>query len=94
MIILYFAFLRNRVFEEIGPIFNKLGGSFVKKIFHTPYFIWLMPLIGAFIIASPLPDEAGITMLGMSKIKNWQFILVTFLLNSAGIFLVILAARR
>lgn len=90
---LIFRFLRDKIFEELHNIFNKLGGSLVKKLFYTPYFIWLLPLLGALIIASPLPDEAGISLLGLSKVKNWQFILISFLLNTVGIFIVIITAR-
>ena len=87
-----FRFLKDRVFEELSPVFGKIGGSWLKKIFLTPYFIWVLPFAGAFIVASPLPDEVGITLLGLSKVKSWQFILITFLLNAIGIFLTILLA--
>lgn len=90
---LIFRYLRDKVFEELLPIIDKLGGSLIKKIFLTPYFIWLLPIIGAFIIASPIPDEAGISLLGLSRIKNWQFVLISFLLNSVGILIIVLTAR-
>lgn len=84
-----FRYLKDRIFYELAPIFNKAGGSWIKKVFMTPYFSWLLPLVGAFMIASPLPDEMGITMMGLSKIKTWQFVLVTFILNAIGIFLLV-----
>jgi len=90
---LIFRFLKDRVFEELSPIFQKVGGSFLKKLFLSPFFAWLIPIAGAFIIASPLPDEVGISMMGLSKVKNWHFILITFLLNATGIFLVVALAR-
>ncbi len=89
-----FRFLKDKVFQELNPIFNKIGGSFTKKLFLTPYFIWLLPFLGAFIIASPLPDEAGISLMGLSKIKNWQFLSIFFLLNTIGIFIIILLAKQ
>lgn len=90
---LIFRFLKDKVFEELSPIFSKTGGTFIKKLFMTPFFIWLIPIIGAFIIASPLPDEIGISLLGLSKVKTWHFIVITFLLNSIGIFLIIILAQ-
>ena len=90
---LIFRFLRERIFEELAPIFNKLGGSWIKKLFYTPYFIWLLSFLGAFIIASPMPDEIGISLLGLSQIKNWQFLAVSFLLNASGIFFLIIVVR-
>lgn len=88
-----FRFLKDRVFGELQLLFNKMGGSYIAKMFRTPYFIWLLPFVGAFIVASPLPDEAGITLLSLSKLKNWQFIAIAFLLNAIGIFLVVTLAR-
>lgn len=90
---LIFKYLKDRVFQELEPIFVKNGGTEFIKLFKTPYFAWIIPLIGAVIIASPFPDEVGIGMMGLSKIKAWQFVLVAFLLNSVGIFLVITTAR-
>ena len=85
--------LKDRVFEELKPIFKKTRNSFLENIFSSPFFAWLIPLVGAVIIASPLPDEIGISLMGLSKIKNWQFILVTFLLNSVGILVIISLAK-
>lgn len=84
-----FRFLKDNVFEEIKPIFMKLGGSHLSRIISTPYFAWLAPVLGALIIASPFPDEIGVGLMGISKLKNWQFLLISFLLNSLGIFLII-----
>lgn len=88
-----FRFMRNKVFKELKPLFEKFGGSTLRKIFFTPYFAWLIPFAGIFIIASPIPDEVGISMLGASKIKNWQFLLLAFILNALGIFVVVTIAR-
>ena len=90
---LIFRFLKDRVFDELKPLFLKEGGERLVHLFKTPYFVWLLPFIGALIIASPFPDEVGIGLLGASKMKNWQFLLLTFALNSAGIFLIVTAAR-
>jgi len=90
---LIFRFLKDRIFEELKPIFLKLGGSYLVRIFRTPYFAWFVPLVGAAIIASPFPDEAGIGILGLSKLKNWQFILLSFFLNAAGIFIIVTMAQ-
>lgn len=90
---LIFRFLRDHVFDELKPLFLQNGGNRLVKLFKTPYFGWLIPFLGAFIIASPFPDEVGIGLLGVSKLKSWQFILLSLLLNSVGIFLVIITAR-
>ncbi|MGI6103421.1 MAG: hypothetical protein ACOYBJ_02275 [Patescibacteria group bacterium] len=83
----------DTVFREIAPIFKVLHTSRFGAFFRTPYFAWLMPFIGAFIIASPLPDELGVGVLGLTYLSRWQFLLVAFVLNAVGIFFIITAAR-
>ena len=85
--------LKDEVFEEIRPIFRKLGDHPLLRILSTPYFAWILPVLGAFIIASPFPDEVGIGLMGIARMKNWQFLLLTFMLNSAGIFFIVTLAR-
>ena len=88
-----FRFLKDTLFEELQPLFHKVTTHRLTKLFYTPYFMWLTPILGVLFIASPGPDEIGIGLLGLSRIKPWQFLLVTFLLNSAGILSIILIAR-
>ena len=90
---LIFRFLRDLVFEEWKTFFEKFGNSRFSHIFSTPYFAWLAPVLGAIIIASPFPDEIGIGLLGISKMKSWKFITLSFVLNSAGIFFVVTLAN-
>lgn len=90
---LMFKYLKDRVFEELTPVIAKAEGRPLRHLLHTPYFAWLTPVIGAIIIASPFPDEVGISMLGLSKVKDWQFLALVFLLDVASVFLVVLAAR-
>lgn len=90
---LIFRFIKDKVFDELKPIFKALGGNYLIRIFRTPYFAWFVPLVGAAIIASPLPDEAGVGILGLSRLKNWQFMLLSFILNAAGIFIIVTLAR-
>jgi hypothetical protein len=88
-----FRFLKDGVFDEIKPIFMKLGGSRLERLISTPYFAWLAPVLGAIIIASPFPDEIGVGLMGISKLKNWQFLTISFVLNSLGILLIITLAK-
>lgn len=89
-----FRFIKDRVFKELLPVIRKLHTPRrIKLLFKSPFFAWLVPLIGGLIIASPLPDEVGISMLGLSKIKKWQFFLLVFVLNAVGVFLIVSVAR-
>jgi len=88
-----FRFMKDGVFEELAPLIKQRGGSLIVKLFSSPFFAWIIPILGALVIASPLPDEIGIGLMGLSKVKNWQFILITFLLNAIGIFIIVTIAN-
>lgn len=90
--ILIFQAIRNHDFiDELRHVFEFLGGDKITHLLNTKYFSWSLPVIGAIIIASPLPDEVGVSMMGISKMKTYQFVLLSFILNSIGIFLVVTA---
>ncbi|MBA3757460.1 hypothetical protein H0X09_01180 [Candidatus Saccharibacteria bacterium] len=88
-----FRFIRDKVIEELRPYLLKLNTPKVKHLFKTPYFAWMLPISGALIIASPLPDEVGVGMLGASKMSNHRFLLLAYLLNAVGILFIVLLAR-
>lgn len=83
-----FRFVEDRMVEDLKYIFSFSKNKRFFSIFHTRLFRFFIPFLGALIIASPLPDEIGITMLGMSKIKNRVFFLISFVFNGLGIYIV------
>ncbi len=85
-------FVKDDLIEEVKPIYDKFGGKYLGKLLHTRYFRWTLPVIGALIIASPLPDELGVTLLGIAKMNTAQFALVSFFLNALGILAVLSAS--
>ncbi|HPJ17238.1 MAG TPA: bile acid:sodium symporter [Candidatus Woesebacteria bacterium] len=89
---LIFRFFKNKVTDEITPIFSKINHhSHLWKLFHTKYFGWTMPVIGTFVLASPLPDELGVSLLGISKISTLEFVTISYLSHSLGIATLIAA---
>lgn len=94
--LLILHFIKDNLTREIAPIYYLVGGSRINRMFKaiidTKYFSWLVPIVGAIIIASPFPDEVGVTLLGLSKIKTHQFVLISYILNTLGILLIISAS--
>jgi len=43
-------------------------------VLYLKYLSWSLPVIGAVIIASPFPDELGISLMGFSKMKTPYYI--------------------
>jgi hypothetical protein len=87
--VVIFRFVRDELVKEVSPIFKRFGGKHLTTLLHTKYFSWTLPFIGAIIIASPFPDEIGISLLGISKMTTVKFLILTFVLNSIGISFII-----
>ena len=49
-------------------------------------------MLGAFVIVSPLPDELGVSLLGMSEIKTGKFLLISSISHTIGMFLLVSAS--
>jgi len=89
-----FTFIRHSFADEI----KKLSKEKVVKYFNgkvpgklKKYFL---PVIAGFVIASPLPDEIGVSMLAASKVISTKiFMVVSYMLNTAGIFVILVIGR-
>ena len=90
---LIFRFIKDDILDDVGPLFRRLEGNHLTKLLHTKYFRWSLPVIGALLIISPLPDEVGITLMDIAGMSALRFIVLAFFLNSTGIFLIALAAN-
>jgi hypothetical protein len=87
--LILFFFIRDRFARDI---MKTMKPSTVRHILHSLHFgflKWLSPVVGALIIASPLPDEFGITLLGMSKVKTFVLIPISLTMNMLGIYVLI-----
>ncbi|MEK7164256.1 MAG: hypothetical protein AAB768_03910 [Patescibacteria group bacterium] len=86
-----FRFVRDDLSREIKEVYAIFGNRHLTTLLHTKYFHWFMPLLGALIIASPLPDELGVSLLGISKMSQKEFLLLSFALNTLGISIILIA---
>jgi hypothetical protein len=86
-------FYEDGVFKELQPILRRFKIKSVVRIMRHRFTSWILFLIGAVVVASPLPDEVGLGLMGMSKIKKPYIVFMCFLLNILGAMVVILAVR-
>jgi hypothetical protein len=87
-------FFRDRFSEHLMELIKHQGvGKRIRVLLHLKSFRWLTFFIGGLIIASPLPDELGISLLGFSKMKTLWFIPLSFTFNFIGILLIGLIAK-
>lgn len=49
--------------------------------------------LGVIIIASPLPDELGLVLLGASRLSYFKLSILTFILNSIGILVILYTTK-
>lgn len=91
--LLLFFFIRDSLSEDMLMLLRGSWGRKITALFHTPYLSWAIPLCGALVIASPLPDELGIAMLGLSKTDLRFLIPISYAMNFLGIFLVTWSAH-
>lgn len=90
--LIIFRFVKDGLIKEIMPIYKNFGGGQINRVLNTKYFSWTFPVIGAAIVASPLPDELGVSLLGLTKLRTYQFMIISFGLNMLGIVLLVTAS--
>lgn len=92
--LIIFKFLNDRFSRHLLELLKKKGGKKrIKHLLSLKYFKWFTFLLGGLIIASPLPDELAIVLLGFSKMRPSWFIPFSFVANFIGILLIGLIAR-
>ena len=92
--LLIFSFIRSKgLTKEITRLAKTVGATKIHHLIHTRYFAWTLPILGAIIIASPLPDEFGISLLGISQLSKPKFILMCFVLDFLGIIAILAASN-
>lgn len=88
--LLIFKLVRMSFADEIKKLHDE---KFFAGISHrTPKAIktYLVPVVAALIIASPLPDEIGVSMLAAYPLISTRlFSVISFVLNTLGIFMVL-----
>ena len=86
--LIIFRFVRDRISDDFIALFQQVKIKRLVHILHLEIFRFLTPFIGALLVASPLPDEIGLAMMGISKIKTRYFIPISYFLNFIGILLI------
>lgn len=87
--LIIFRFIRDRFSEHLLELVKHQGaGKRMKVLLKLKFFRWLTFLVGGLIIASPIPDELGISLLGFSKMRMSWFIPLSFTSNFIGILLI------
>lgn len=93
--LLIFRFIRFSFEDEFSHLRNTKTLRGLRYLIDASYFrkikVYLMYAFAGILIASPLPDEVGVTMFaGLTKVKEFWIALIGFSLNTLGILLILL----
>lgn len=88
-----FSFIKDSFADDLKTVLRQKTVQKIAAFFHLGFLRWIAPVIGALIIASPLPDELGLAFMGITKVRRDVLILIAFPMNFIGILLLGLAAR-
>lgn len=84
-----FFFIRDRFAKDVMDSMKPSVLRHILNTFHLGFMKWISPILGALIIASPLPDEFGLALLGFSRTKVSILIPVSFIMNFLGVYLLL-----
>jgi hypothetical protein len=95
---LIFYFFRDRLFKHLrsnepGQKGRKTRTITARLRLWIKTHTWFCLFVGGIVIASPIPDEFGISFLGFSKTKTIKFSALIFCLKFFGILSIALAIR-
>ena len=90
---LLLTLMRGRLSSDIKAMLGRNTVGKIKHILRARLFRSFSPFIGALILASPLPDEFGLALFGLSSLSRNYFILFSFLANFVGILVIATVAQ-
>jgi len=88
-----FAIVKNKITKNVDTFIQKASHGHPLKIFRLEFLKWLNPILGAIIIASPLPDELGLALLGFSNLRPQTLAAILFFMNGIGIYILLSLAQ-
>jgi hypothetical protein len=93
--LIIFRFIRSSFNSELEllkqeKIIIKIKDLIPERFRKSKLKEYLVLIFAGFIIASPLPDEFGVSLLAMSKnVSELTFVILSYILNTIGIFIIL-----
>ena len=91
---LLFLFIRDVFSRDMESIIRVHKWRHWLAHTHFGFMRWLVPVVGALIIASPLPDEIGLALLGLSRTQTPILLPIAFAMNFLGILAIAAVASQ
>lgn len=90
---LLLQFFEEKVIHELAPLGRRLRLGKLTNFLRRKYTSWILVVLGSFVLASPIPDEIGLALLGISHFPRRYLLVICFVLNTLGMLALIFAAR-
>lgn len=90
---LIFLFMKNEVSDDLELVIRSKYFRKITRWSHFGFMRWILPLVGGLIIASPIPDEFGLALMGFSRIKTAYVIPIVFVMNMLGVWAIVVFGR-
>lgn len=87
--IIIFKFVREDLQKDISYLLQIKKRKTLRKLASYPLVQLLLPIAGGIVIASPLPDEIGVSLLALSHVNMRYFSIFSFVFNAIGIGLMV-----
>ena len=92
--LLIYYFSRDSLARDVSNLMSMESRRKWRHIIHFKLFRWFLSLIGGIVIASPLPDELGLMLMGLSKPKLKTLVPVSLVCNFVGIAIIATLAQK
>ena len=90
--LIIYRFSRDTLTSDIKALVSVHARKRLSHIFQLRLFRWFFALLGGLIIASPLPDELGLFLMGVTRVSKVTFVVVSYIFNFIGIVVIAMLA--
>jgi membrane protein YqaA with SNARE-associated domain len=90
---LLLQFFEEKVIHELKPLFHRLHLRRVVEFLRKKYTSWILLGIGSLVRATPIPDEIGLALLGISHFPKKYLLVICFILNTLGMLVLVMTAK-
>lgn len=87
------SFIRKDISEDLNGLAQLTLRRYFIEAFHFGFLKWVALVLGMFFIVTPLPDEAGLFLIGVSKVKTSALPVILYLAHFFGIYILVSVAQ-
>lgn len=84
--ILILSFLKDHVAQDVKHYISFPRKERFRRIMKHRFTRVVLALLGAIVIASPLPDELGLAMMGLTRMSMVVLAPIAFVMNFVGVY--------